>query len=77
MTCATFDDAASAPVLESRYEIVGAPIGAGAVGIVYAARDVVLGIDVAIKVMRDDYATSAPMFKRPTLGRSMPKMTRA
>jgi len=57
MITQTIGDGGSVPVLESRYEVAEA-IGAGTVGIVYAARDLELGIDVAVKVMRDEYASS-------------------
>lgn len=49
--------------LEDRYDI-GDLLGAGAVGCVYAARDRVLGIDVAVKVLRDEHCTSREMLAR-------------
>jgi serine/threonine-protein kinase len=56
-TSMLFGDGESVPVLESRY-VTGEVIGSGSVGIVYAARDTLLGIDVAVKVMREEYASS-------------------
>lgn len=57
------DNRTPTPVLESRY-MVGEIIGEGAVGCVYAARDVVLGIDVAVKVMRHEHARNPKIVER-------------
>src|SRR5690242_11442635 len=45
--------AAPQPVLDGRYEI-GRRLGGGGTATVYAARDLVLGRSVAVKVMRTD-----------------------
>jgi serine/threonine protein kinase len=45
------------------FEIVS-PIGSGAMGDVYRARDLKLGRDVAIKVLREEYATDPDRLKR-------------
>ncbi len=57
MTSMTHGDGGTVGLLEARY-ILGAVIGQGAVGCVYAAHDTVLGIDVAVKVMHDAQARS-------------------
>ena len=49
--------------LDDRYEL-GDLIGEGAVGCVFAAHDKVLGIDVAIKIMHDQHASSPVMLER-------------
>jgi serine/threonine-protein kinase len=63
MMTATLDDTTTLPALETRY-CVGELIGQGAVGFVYAARDVVLGIDVAVKIMRHEHANTPSVVER-------------
>ena len=49
------NEASSVPVLDDRYEL-GPMIGEGSIGRVFAARDLELGIQVAVKVMRSELA---------------------
>src|SRR5688500_1313716 len=49
--------------LGGRYKILN-PIGGGGMANVYLARDVILEIDVAIKVLRFDYANDESFIKR-------------
>jgi hypothetical protein len=46
-----------------RYHVLG-EIGRGGVGIVYKGRDTDLGRDVAMKVLKDEYATRADVLAR-------------
>lgn len=50
-------------ILEDRYEI-GELLGHGTMGIVCAAHDKVLGIDVAVKIMREEYVRDPEMLAR-------------
>ena len=63
----TANEAQSATVdlLEARYEL-GALLGAGAMGEVFAARDTVLGIEVAVKMMYAKDVSSADRVARFT-----------
>ncbi|MDB4935161.1 MAG: Adenylate cyclase [Labilithrix sp.] len=58
-------DSSPMTCLEDRYEL-GAFLGAGAMGEVYAAYDKVLGIDVAVKIMRREHVGSATRIARFT-----------
>lgn len=49
--------------LEERYEL-GAELGSGGAGTVYAARDTRLGIDVAVKIMNADHVSEPSMVAR-------------
>ncbi len=51
--------------LEDRY-VLGAEIGEGSMGRVYAAYDTVLGIDVAVKIMRSEHVSSPSRVARFT-----------
>jgi eukaryotic-like serine/threonine-protein kinase len=57
MTTTTMDGDRTVAMLDERYEI-GDLLGAGAMGQVFAARDVLLGIDVAVKMMHPALADS-------------------
>jgi serine/threonine-protein kinase len=57
-TKATSEACQSVGFLEDRYEL-GELLGAGAMGRVFAARDVVLGIDVAVKMMHPELVSSS------------------
>ena len=59
----THGDGGTVGFLEERYAL-GAVLGEGKIARVYAARDTVLGIDVAVKVMRDEQAASRIMVER-------------
>jgi eukaryotic-like serine/threonine-protein kinase len=63
MTSMTHSDGGTVGFLDERYTL-GAVLGQGAVGCVYAAFDTVLGIDVAVKVMHDVHVTSHTMVER-------------
>ena len=63
MTSMTPSDSSPVGFLDERY-VLGALIGEGAVGCVYAAFDIILGIDVAVKVMHEVHAQSRSMVER-------------
>jgi len=63
MISMTHGDSDTVGFLEERY-VLGAVLGEGAIGRVYAARDIVLGIDVAVKVMHDAQSESRVMVDR-------------
>src|SRR4051794_28285528 len=63
MTSMTHGDGGAVCFLDERYTL-GAVIGEGAVGRVYAAFDIVLGIDVAVKVMHQEHVQSRTMVER-------------
>ncbi|MBO7503558.1 MAG: protein kinase, partial [Clostridia bacterium] len=50
-------------ILNDRYE-VGRLIGAGGMSVVYEAKDIVLGIDVALKVLKSDFSRDAEQVER-------------
>ena len=50
-------------VLDNRYD-VGRTLGSGGMGEVYLARDRVLGRDVALKVLRTQYANDSEFAER-------------
>ncbi|MDB4942380.1 MAG: Adenylate cyclase [Labilithrix sp.] len=56
-------DGSTVAIMDDRYEL-GAVIGEGAVGCVYAAFDKVLGIEVAVKIMHEAHASSSVMLER-------------
>jgi serine/threonine-protein kinase len=57
MTTTTASEFATVSFLDERYEL-GEILGAGAMGQVFAARDMVLGIDVAVKMMHPEQVRS-------------------
>lgn len=57
------NDVVSVEILEDRY-VLGEVLGSGTVGIVRAAHDTVLGIDVAVKIMRDEHVRDPEMLAR-------------
>ncbi|HSO35767.1 MAG TPA: serine/threonine-protein kinase [Labilithrix sp.] len=63
MTSISHGDGGAVGFLDERY-VLGAILGEGAVGCVYAAFDTVLGIDVAVKVMHEIHAKSRGMVER-------------
>lgn len=63
MTSMTHGDGGTVGFLDERYEL-GDVIGEGAIGRVYAARDLVLGINVAVKVMHEVQSQSRTMVER-------------
>ncbi len=63
MTSISHCDGGAVVFLDERY-VLGALLGEGAVGCVYAAFDTVLGIEVAVKIMHEIHATSRAMLDR-------------
>ena len=63
MTSINHGDGGAVTFLEERYTL-GALLGEGAVGCVYAAFDTVLGIDVAVKIMHARHVSSRAMCER-------------
>jgi serine/threonine protein kinase len=59
----TSDDALVGQVVEDRYRIEGT-LGQGGMGVVYLARHIKVGREVAIKVLRGDLMTDATMVER-------------
>jgi len=63
MTSISHGDGSAVDFLDERY-VLGAILGEGAVGCVYAAFDTALGIDVAVKVMHEIHVSSRAMLDR-------------
>jgi len=63
MTSTSHGDGGAVGFLDERY-VLGALLGEGAVGCVYAAFDTALGIDVAVKVMHQIHVKSRAMLDR-------------
>jgi len=63
MTTMILGDASAVELLNGRYQ-VGEILGEGSIGLVYAAYDTKLGIDVAVKVMKDEAAQNVGIVER-------------